>query len=178
MKTILSITDKDITGSSKLSPAKPRIAVGAVLFDCDNNIALSYIGNWGIYTLPGGGVDDGEDFLTAVKREMREETGCDCEITGEIGTTYQNSAEEEFVMEKHHYIAKVVGEKGELNLEEYEIASGTTVRWYPLEQALQAISEQAISERAHEIIRYSEFQRRRDIAVLEEVIRLKIKIQN
>jgi len=169
MKTILSITDKDITGSNKLSPAKPRIAVGAVLFDSDNNIALSYIANWGIYTLPGGGVDDGEDFLTAVKREMREEAGCDCEIIGEIGTTYQNSAEEEFVMEKHHYLAKVVGEKGELNLEDYEIASGTTVRWYPLAQALQVISE-----RTHENIRHSEFQKRRDIAVLEEVVRLKL----
>ena len=43
-KLICTITDKDITGSEKLSSAKPRIAVGVILFDSDNNIALSHIG--------------------------------------------------------------------------------------------------------------------------------------
>jgi len=165
MKTLLSITDKDINGSTKLSSAKPRIAVGVVLFDNDNNIAISHISNWGIHMLPGGGVDDGEDFIVAAKREMWEEAGCNCEIIAEIGKTYENRGADDWVQEKYHYLAKVVGEKGELHLENYEIASGTTVCWYPLEQAMQIIGRQQ-----HEDTYRWDFLKRRDIAVLKEVI--------
>ena len=56
MKHLLTITDKDIIGSDELSPAKPRIAVGIVLLDDENNIALSHIGIWDLHGLPGGGV--------------------------------------------------------------------------------------------------------------------------
>ncbi|MCL2362938.1 MAG: NUDIX hydrolase [Defluviitaleaceae bacterium] len=164
MKHLLSITDKDITGSDKLSSAEPRIAVGIVLFDDDNNIALSHIGIWDLHGLPGGGVDENEDFIEAVKREAWEEAGCQCEIIREIGKTYQNSKNDEFVQEKYHYLAKVIGEKGELHLEEYEIASETTVRWYPLEQAMQVISERKADSIGQE------FMKRRDMAVLGEVI--------
>jgi hypothetical protein len=59
MKNLISLTDKDIIGSEKLSLAKPRIAVGIVLLDADKKIALSHIGIWDLHGLPGGGVDDG-----------------------------------------------------------------------------------------------------------------------
>jgi len=36
---------------------------------------------------PGGKVDDGEDFATALLRETREETSLDVEITGLAGAT-------------------------------------------------------------------------------------------
>ena len=35
--------------------------------------------------LPGGGVEENEDFLATVKREAWEETGCKCKIIKEIG---------------------------------------------------------------------------------------------
>jgi serine/threonine-protein kinase len=165
MKQIISITDKDITGSNKLSAADPRIAVGIVLFDDDNNIALSHIGIWDVHMLPGGGVDPGENLHIAVKREAWEETGCRCEIVGELGKTYQNSEMDNFVQEKYHYIARVVGEKGELHLEEYEIASETTVRWYPLKQALQIILDHPSDDKKH-----GEIAKRRDVAVLKEAL--------
>jgi len=79
MKHIITITDKEITGSNKLSSAEPRIAVNAVLFDVGGNIALSYMGKYDLHTLPGGGVEPGEDYHVALKREIWEETGCDCE---------------------------------------------------------------------------------------------------
>jgi len=167
MKTLLTITDKDITGSDKLSSAKPRIAVGVVLFDSDNNIAVSHIGSFGIHMLPGGGVDDGEDFQAAAKREMWEEAGCQCEIICEIGKTYENRGEDDWAQEKYHYLARVIGEKGELHLEDYEIESGTTVQWYPLRQALQIISQQQ-----HENAYRWEFLKRRDVAVLKEATRM------
>ena len=170
MKTLLNITDKDITGSDNLSAAKPRIAVGVVLFDSDNHIAVSHIGSFGIHMLPGGGVDDGEDFHTAAKREMWEEAGCQCEIIAEIGMTYENRGQHDWTQEKYHYLARVIGEKGELHLEDYEIESGTTVQWHPLEEALQIISQQQ-----HKDTYRWEFLKRRDVAVLEEAAKI---IQN
>jgi len=167
MKKLISITNKDITGDENLSSIMPRIAVGVVLFDEAKNIALSHIGIWDLHGLPGGGVDDGEDYETAAKREVLEETGCNCEILTEIGMTYENWGEQPgergFVQEKYHYLAKVVGEKGELHLDDYEIASNTTVRWYPLEQAIQIITDRP-SENTPE-----EFFKRRNLAVLHEV---------
>lgn len=165
MKQLLYITDKDITGSDKLSNAKPRIAVGVVLLDSDNNIALYYGKNWNMYTLPGGGVDDNEDILAAVKREMWEETGCEIELIREIGVVFENRNEHDFTQEKYHYMASVVGDKGELHLTEKELATEATIHWYPLDKAVQIISTQQPSTYQQKFIK------QRDIAVLEEVIR-------
>ena len=44
-----------------------------------------YAEKFGLYSLPGGGIDDGEDVLTALKREILEETGCTCGSIAELG---------------------------------------------------------------------------------------------
>ncbi|MCL2546457.1 MAG: NUDIX domain-containing protein [Oscillospiraceae bacterium] len=147
MKHIATITDKDIIGVDGLSTAPPRICVRAVLFDRDGNIALWHIKKWEVYMLPGGGVEDGEDFYTALKREMLEECGCDCEIIAELGRVDENSncAEPSVVAENYCYIARVVGEKSELSLCDYEIADGSEPLWLPLPQAFELASQQQFS---------------------------------
>jgi 8-oxo-dGTP pyrophosphatase MutT (NUDIX family) len=168
MKNLITITDKDITGIENVSTAKPRIAVGVVLFDSENKVALSLIGNWGIHMLPGGGVNRGEDYARAAMREVWEETGCRCEIICELGKTYENRGKDNWTQEKYHFMAKVIGEKGNLHLEDCEFASSTTVCWYPLEEALRIILEQ----RNDEFYRW-EFLKRRDAAVLREAMRIR-----
>ena len=163
MKHLLTITDKDITGSEKLSTAEPR-AVNAVLFDADGNIALSYMGKYDLHTLPGGGVDPGEDFHSAVKREIWEETGCVCEIIGELGHISENRSEHDFTQERYYSLARVVGDKGELHLTDEEINENTTVVWHPLEQAIKIISE-----KQHDYYQ-RKFIQKRDIAALTEAL--------
>ena len=34
----------------------------------------------GRWEFPGGKIEEGEDYSTAIKREMQEEFGCDCEV--------------------------------------------------------------------------------------------------
>lgn len=164
MKHLLTTTDKEITGSLKLSAQEPRIAVNAVLFDSDNNIAISYMGSWNLHTLVGGGVDEGEELLAAVEREVWEEAGCKCEITGEIGQIYENSGERDHTQRRYYYFAKVVGEKGKLHLTDEEIEADVTVCWLTPEKALQIITDNKTATLQQEYIR------RRDIAVLQEVI--------
>ena len=164
MRHIKTITDKDIAGSDELSAAEPRIAVNAVLFDKDENIALSYIGKYDLYTLPGGGVEPSENLKAAVKREVWEEAGCDCEIIGELGYINENRSEHDFTQERFYYLARVVGDKGELHLTDEEISENTTVVWLPLEQALKIILEKQHGNYQHNFIQ------KRDIAALTEAL--------
>lgn len=65
-----------------------RLVVGAVIADTADRVLLlrraatdTYPGLW---ELPSGGVDDGEDLESAFKREVLEETGLTAEIGGFI----------------------------------------------------------------------------------------------
>jgi 8-oxo-dGTP diphosphatase len=83
--------------------AKPfGLAVKAVVLDDRKRSLLirrsaqnrHFVGEW---EWPGGKVDAGEDFASAVAREAREETALDIEITGLAGAT-------QFEMPKFHVV--------------------------------------------------------------------------
>lgn len=60
---------------------------------------------------PGGGVEEGEDLLKALKRECLEETGYQIEIIAPIGIIedYYNLIERKNI--NHYYLVRAVGEK-------------------------------------------------------------------
>lgn len=105
------------------------LAVKAVVLDTEDRCLLirrssanaRFVGCW---EWPGGKVDPGEDFASAVVRETREETGLDVEITGLAGATA-------FEMPKGHVVllcmeARIAG--GTLALSEEHDAA----EWVPL----------------------------------------------
>ena len=164
MKHLATITDKDITGAETLSTATPRIAVDTVLFDDENNIALCHLGKFDFYTLPGGGVDPGEDLMTAAKREVLEEAGCECEILCEIGTVTENLGEIDCTQTRYTYIARVVGEKSDPQLTDREILLESTVCWHPLKRAVKLITNNIPKDYQQQFIKH------RDIIILNEVL--------
>ena len=64
-----------------------RKTARAVVFDENNKIALLYVSKHNYHKLPGGGAEDGEDLIVALKRECVEEIGCDIEVIEDLGAS-------------------------------------------------------------------------------------------
>jgi len=115
-----------------------RVAAYAVIID-EDRILLAH---WNsptrpAWTMPGGGLDPGEDPMDAAVREVLEETGFHVELDGILGTDSQVIAEKD----RFHgsgpiqalrivYRAHVVG--GELRNE--EDGSTDEAAWFPLSE--------------------------------------------
>lgn len=67
------VSPVDITPESELTLVVRHAARGIVVEG--ENILLLYTERYRDYSLPGGGIDEGENFVEALKRELREETG-------------------------------------------------------------------------------------------------------
>lgn len=76
-----------------------RLAVRAVIHDDQgqcllirrSNVCKAFVGTW---EWPGGKADPGETFDVAVKREVREETGLEIELTGVAGAFHIEMAQQ------------------------------------------------------------------------------------
>lgn len=70
-------------------------------------LAGPYAGAW---LLPGGGVDPGETTEGALRREMREETGCEIEDVRHIATYEVDESTQDFRATVHLFVARAVGD--------------------------------------------------------------------
>jgi len=71
-------------------PAAPKAnsivpAVSAIVPDSKGGILLIRRTDNSYWSIPGGGVEPGESVSQAVVREVREETGMECEVTELVG---------------------------------------------------------------------------------------------
>ena len=127
-----------------VTPGKPtkwkfRRAARAVIFDKDGKVGLLYVSKLGYYKLPGGGIENSEAIEEALERECLEEIGCNVIVKEEIGQVveYRNKITTE--QESLCYIAEVVGEKGEPNLEQDEREAGFQSVWVDIDEALKLV---------------------------------------
>src|SRR3989344_2508708 len=87
-KTLIrEISDTDFDSKYKmgdLSKYSLRRAARGILMN-NGKIALLNVTKQNYHKLPGGGIEKGESVGEAFKREILEETGCDCEIKDQSG---------------------------------------------------------------------------------------------
>ena len=127
-----------------------RLATRAIVLNGDK-ILLLYTARYDDYTLPGGGVDKGEDLIEGFKRELLEETGAQ-----NIRNIQEFGMYEEFRpwykpdfdimnMKSYCYTCEIDAQLGETNLEDYEIKNGMKVVWLPIVDAIKH-NERIIAE--------------------------------
>ncbi|MFA6529093.1 MAG: NUDIX domain-containing protein [Candidatus Gracilibacteria bacterium] len=106
-----------------------RTAARGVVFDNDGRVAILNVSKHNYYKLPGGGVEEGEDVIGALKRECQEELGCSIEIYGEVGEMIEYRKMFKLKQISPCYLAKVIGEKGSPEFTEEEIADEFEIKW-------------------------------------------------
>ena len=139
MKRLLLMDEHDYNDDM---PEIRRTAVRGIIF-IGEKILLA--GNkHGEYKLPGGGIEDGEDDLAALIREVREETGYTVipESIRPFGYIEEKRLSIHEPMIWHHfsrlYFCEVLHEQGECDYSESEKLHGFYVGLLPLDEAIEA----------------------------------------
>lgn len=124
MRNILQIHEQDIVPDAPVIDTanfRTRAAVRAVVSDSAGKVALLRVGLHDYHKLPGGGIDEGEDILAALERELSEEIGCRAEVTGEVGEIVEYRDQSELVQTSYCFTTTLVGEKGVPDFTEKEL---------------------------------------------------------
>ncbi|MGB0899230.1 MAG: NUDIX hydrolase [Psychrobium sp.] len=127
------------------NPQSPAIfhrrAARAIVLNGEN-ILMLYTERYHDYTLPGGGVDEGEDIIQGLIRELKEETGAkDIEDIVPFGRYeefrpwYKNDFDTVH-MDSYCFTCSVHNELGDTQLEDYEIHNGMRPVWLNIHEAI------------------------------------------
>jgi len=116
-----------------------RYTSRGILINELDNVAIMYMSKNGFYKLPGGGIEDGETEQQAFIREIKEETGRNCEIILKLGILEEHKNKNAFFQYSHCFYAKVVGDITENNLTDNEKQLGLKLEWFSIEEAIKIV---------------------------------------
>jgi 8-oxo-dGTP pyrophosphatase MutT (NUDIX family) len=137
----LAILNPEHAAADDVTAYEVRNAARAVVMDTEKKIGLLHVANRGHYVLPGGKIETSEDREAALRRECREEIGCEIDILGEIGSVVEYRKMFAMLQTSYCYFARVVGEKGIPRFTENEKEKGFTPMWLSYDEALKTLEE-------------------------------------
>ena len=172
MKKIAELTDKDLLSQLGEAHSAPRYKVRAILRNEFDKYAVMYEDSTGLYSFPGGSVESGEDILTALKREILEETGCTCDVIHELGYIYENRAYCDLQQYSYFFTVTTKGPSMAPAFTSEEIDVGTKLMWCTLEEMVSLI------ENGKPNTNQQIYLKARDTAVLKEYLHRCIREQN
>ena len=123
-----------------------------------------YSHKFNLHSLPGGGVDEGEDTISALKREILEETGCLCDDIKELGYVSENRFHCDYTQISYYYIVETSGTTHKTQMTEDEIINNTETQWYTLEDMVSLIFSPVHDTNQRK------FLQARDVAAIKEYL--------
>ncbi|HEY4496078.1 MAG TPA: NUDIX domain-containing protein [Candidatus Paceibacterota bacterium] len=133
MKLIKLINPENVS-EEEVKNYRVREAGRAIVLDENGHIGLLHVSKENYYKLAGGGIEEGEDKIIALRRECLEELGCDIEITGEIGFIVEYRRIFNLKQTSYCYLAKVKGKKGNPDFTDDEKENGFKQYGYPIKK--------------------------------------------
>ena len=145
-----------------------RRAARAVIFTEQYEIALMYSRKNSYYKLPGGGVEEGEDIMAALHREVLEETGRRVDVVGDIGMVVEYRDQHSLLQISYAFLCLVKDHPitMELLLTAEEQEERFEVCWMPADEALDRL----LNQKAEGYVR--NFMIKRDAILTGEAVRL------
>lgn len=149
-----------------------RYGARGIVEEKDGRIAVIYKKNKNEYKLPGGGVDKGEDFKEAFKRECVEEIGCIIENVEYFFDIEEDHINDNFKQISKVYIAKVKEKLESNNLTEQEKEEGLEYLWLDKKEALEKMKEciKNLKGSKYDNVYRTKFVVGRDIRIVEKVM--------
>lgn len=140
MKQLFTIDAKDYDPSW---PKSYRPSVRGIIFNKDNLISLIYSQKYHFYKLPGGGIEEGENHLETLIREVKEETGLtvipsSVQEFGEALRIQKSSALKDtiFVQQNYYYICQTTGKVHAQHLDQDEQEADFILKTVSLDEAI------------------------------------------
>ena len=121
MKNLFTIDLKDYNDTDVIYK---RPSSRAIIIK-DGKIALVYSNKYNYYKFPGGGINESEDKIDALIREVKEEVGLiviknSIKEYGEVKRIQKSNLNQIFYQENYYYLCDVENDLMKQNLDEYE----------------------------------------------------------
>lgn len=130
----------DISPESELNLIERHAARAIVLQGHD--ILLLYTARYHDYSLPGGGIADGEDEITGLIRELQEETGAQGVRNIKAFARYDEyrpwpkAGADIIHMISYCYVCEIDDELGDTAFESHEVNNGMKPMWVNIHEAI------------------------------------------
>lgn len=138
MKLLFEIDKKDYDPNGK---ATIRPSARAIIFR-NGEIAVIYSKKYKYCNIPGGGIEEGEDPVNAMIREVREETGLyvieeSVKELGYIHRIQKGKYEDIFIQDNYYYTCEVYEEQGTPEFTREELSEEYEPRFMPLKEVIK-----------------------------------------
>lgn len=174
MELIAKITDEDIGEEMvQMKNIIYRKASRGIVLDENGNMAIFYKKNKHLYKLPGGGLEDQENYKEAFIREVREEVGCEVEVVATLGYTEEYKTKDSYMQTSYVYVGKVIQKLEHMELTEMEQDEGGERLWLTPQEALKRMKENYENLLASEYtsLYSTKIVAKRDIKILEKYLK-------
>lgn len=136
------ITDQDINGGEPILLSDiTRYGSRGIILNEENMSGMILMSANGYYKLPGGGIELGEKESDAFIREVREETGYDCQIISELGTVEEHKGKSGFLHFSYAFLGRIYGECKKTASEKGGKLLDFSVSWMSLQDAAAVLNK-------------------------------------